>query len=200
MPAVILYYCTFQGVADSVMLPKDAHALRPGTCDFYLTRQKKICGTDQTKDLAIGGLSSTIQFWRLETLEQGFTSRVMLPLKMLQKDLFQTSLLAYGSSLVCGSITTIFIWALTAVASPVAEHRLRTRRLSGHGSRAQPLRGMWDLPGLGHEPVSPASAGGPPTTVPPGKPCMMSFNSFIAHLFAALYNIPLSGCTTKTYF
>nr|XP_060160745.1 uncharacterized protein LOC132597794 isoform X2 [Globicephala melas] len=61
MPAVILYYCTFQGVADSVMLPKDAHALRPGTCDFYLTRQKKICGTDQTKDLAIGGLSSTIQ-------------------------------------------------------------------------------------------------------------------------------------------
>ena len=41
---------------------------------------------------------------------------------------------------------------LTAVASPVAEHRLRMRR-------AQPLRGTWDLPGLGHEPVSPASAG-----------------------------------------
>ena len=37
---------------------------------------------------------------------------------------------------------------LTAVASPVAEHRLRTRRLSGHGSRAQPLRGMWDPPGV----------------------------------------------------
>ena len=29
---------------------------------------------------------------------------------------------------------------------------------------------MWDLPGLGHEPVSPASAGGLSTTVPPGKP------------------------------
>uniref|UniRef100_A0A8C9E4J0 Acrosomal vesicle protein 1 n=1 Tax=Phocoena sinus TaxID=42100 RepID=A0A8C9E4J0_PHOSS len=28
--------------------------------------------------------------------------------------------------------------------------------LSGHGSRDQPLRGMWDLPGPGHEPVSPA--------------------------------------------
>ena len=54
---------------------------------------------------------------------------------------------------------------LTVVASPVAEHRL-----SGHGSRAQPLRGMWDLPGPGHEPVSPASAGGLSTTVPPGKP------------------------------
>ena len=41
-------------------------------------------------------------------------------------------------------------------------NRLRTRRLSGHGSRAQPLRGMWDLPGPGHESASPspASAGG----------------------------------------
>ena len=59
---------------------------------------------------------------------------------------------------------------LAVVASPVAEHRLWTRRLSGHGSRAQPLRGMWDLPGPGHEPVSPASAGGLSTTAPPGKP------------------------------
>uniref|UniRef100_A0A8C9C2E3 DnaJ homolog subfamily C member 24 n=1 Tax=Phocoena sinus TaxID=42100 RepID=A0A8C9C2E3_PHOSS len=47
------------------------------------------------------------------------------------------------------------------------EHRLRTRRLSGHGSRAQPLQGMWDLPGPGHEPMSPASAGGLSTTAPP---------------------------------
>ena len=59
---------------------------------------------------------------------------------------------------------------LTVVASPVAEHRLRTCRLSGHGSRAQPLRGMWDLPRPEHEPVSPASAGGFSTTVPPRKP------------------------------
>ena len=29
---------------------------------------------------------------------------------------------------------------------------------------------MWDLPGPGHEPVSPASAGGLSTTAPPGKP------------------------------
>ncbi|XP_049562617.1 uncharacterized protein C15orf61 homolog isoform X1 [Orcinus orca] len=59
---------------------------------------------------------------------------------------------------------------LTAVASPVAGHTLRTRRLNGRGSRAQPLRGMWDLPGPGHEPVSSASAGGLSTTAPPGKP------------------------------
>ena len=70
-----------------------------------------------------------------------------------------------------------FVWVffavrgpLTVVASPVAEHRLLTRRLSSHGSRAQPLRGMWDLPRPGHEPVSPASAGGLSTTAPPGKP------------------------------
>ena len=59
---------------------------------------------------------------------------------------------------------------LTVVASPVAEHRLRTRRLSGHGSWAQPLCSMWDLPGLGNEPVSHASVGGLSTTAPPGKP------------------------------
>ena len=58
---------------------------------------------------------------------------------------------------------------LTVVASPVAEHRLRTHRLSGHGSRAQPLCGMWDLPRPGHEPVCPASAGRLSTTAPPGK-------------------------------
>ncbi|XP_054947141.1 AN1-type zinc finger protein 1 isoform X3 [Physeter macrocephalus] len=59
---------------------------------------------------------------------------------------------------------------LTVVASSVAEHRLQTRRLSGHGSRAQPLCGMWDLPEPGHKPVSPASAGRLSTTVTPGKP------------------------------
>ncbi|XP_054941107.1 protein transport protein Sec61 subunit gamma isoform X2 [Physeter macrocephalus] len=47
---------------------------------------------------------------------------------------------------------------------------LRTCRLSGHGSRAQPLRGTRNLPGPGHKPVSPASAGGLSTTAPPGKP------------------------------
>ena len=65
---------------------------------------------------------------------------------------------------------------LTVVASPVAEHRLRTRRLSGRGSRAQPLRGMWDLPGLGHEPVSPALADGLSTSAPPGKPISLLFS------------------------
>ena len=59
---------------------------------------------------------------------------------------------------------------LTIVASLVAEHRLQTRRLSSRGSRAQLLRGIWDLPRPGREPVSPALAGGFSTTAPPGKP------------------------------
>ena len=59
---------------------------------------------------------------------------------------------------------------LTIAASLVAEHRLQTRRLSNCGSWAQSLRGMWDLPRPGLEPVSPAPAGRLSTTAPPGKP------------------------------
>ena len=73
----------------------------------------------------------------------------------------------------CGERGPLFIAVhrpLTIAASPVAEHRLQTRRLSSCGSRAQLLRGMWDLPRPGLEPVSPALAGGFSTTAPPGKP------------------------------
>ena len=48
---------------------------------------------------------------------------------------------------------------LPIAAPPVAGHRLQTRRLSSCGLRAQLLRGMWDLPRPGLEPVSPALAG-----------------------------------------
>ena len=73
----------------------------------------------------------------------------------------------------CGKWGPLFIAVrgpLTIVASLVAEHRLQTRRLSNCGSRAQSLRGMWDLPRPGLKPVSPALAGRFPTTAPPGKP------------------------------
>ena len=43
-------------------------------------------------------------------------------------------------------------------------------RLSSCGPRAQLLRSMWDPPRPGLEHVSPALAGGLPTTVTPGKP------------------------------
>ena len=58
----------------------------------------------------------------------------------------------------------------TIAAPPVAGHRLQTRRLSSCGSRAQLLRGMWDPPRPGLEPVSPTPAGRLSATVPPGKP------------------------------
>ena len=65
----------------------------------------------------------------------------------------------------------------------VAEHRLQTHRLSSCGSRAQLLRGTWDLPRPGLEPVSPALAGRFSTTASPGKPSLIvfkfGFNSFI---------------------
>ena len=43
------------------------------------------------------------------------------------------------------------------------------RRLSSCGARAYLLRGTWDLPGPGLEPVFPALTGGFLTTAPPGK-------------------------------
>ena len=72
----------------------------------------------------------------------------------------------------CGEQGPLFVAVrgpLTIAAPPVAEHRLQTRRLSSYGSRAQLLRGMWDLPRPGLEPLSPALEGGFLTTGPPGK-------------------------------
>ena len=74
----------------------------------------------------------------------------------------------------CGERGPLFIAVhgpLTVAASLVAEHRLQTRRLSNCGSRVQLLRGMWDPPRPGLEPVCPALAGRFSTTAPPGKPC-----------------------------
>ena len=78
----------------------------------------------------------------------------------------------------CGKRGPLFIAVrrpLTIAASLVVEHRLQTRRLSNCGSRAQSLRGMWDPPRPGPEPVSPALAGGLSTTAPPGKPKISFF-------------------------
>ena len=69
-----------------------------------------------------------------------------------------------------GPLFTAVRGPLTVAASLVAEHRLQTRRLSSCGPRAQLLRGMWDLPRPGLEPMCPALAGRFSTTAPPGKP------------------------------
>ena len=72
----------------------------------------------------------------------------------------------------CGERGPLFIAVhgpLTVAASRCGAW-LQTRRLSSCGSRAQLLRGMWDPPRPGLEPVSPGSAGRLSTTAPPGKP------------------------------
>ena len=87
----------------------------------------------------------------------------------------------------CGKQGPLFIAVhgpLTIAASLVAEHRLQMHRLSNCGSRAQLLRGMWDLPRPGLEPVSAALAGRFSTTTPPGKPqnFFFKYNYFIDFL------------------
>ena len=83
--------------------------------------------------------------------------------------------------------------ALGAWASIVVAHGLSScgsqaleRRLSSCGAWAQLLRGMWDLPGPGLEPVSPALAGRFLTTAPPGKSCLIYFEAVIRHIY--IYN------------
>ena len=74
---------------------------------------------------------------------------------------------------------------LTIAASLVAEHRLQMRRLSNCGSQAQLLCGMRDPPRPGPEPVSPALAGRLSTTVPPGKPLLISLMSVTVLLISS---------------
>ena len=69
-------------------------------------------------------------------------------------------------------------WALGTRASVVVALGLSSCgwralecRLSS-GTRASLLHGVWDLPGPGLEPVSPALAGGFLTTAPPEKPLL----------------------------
>ena len=84
------------------------------------------------------------------------------------------------SSSRCGGHSSSRCVGLSLSRPLVAEHRLQTRRLGNRGSRAELLRGMWDLPRPGLEPVSPALAGRFSTTAPPGKPCPIVFNVLIS--------------------
>ena len=100
---------------------------------------------------------------------------------------------------------------------------LVTRRLSSCGARAQLLRGMWDLPGPGLEPVSPALAGGfltmrhqgspflassppspqplntlsPPRTPQTISPTLMILSTFCLLGASSLYLQPMSLCNSR---
>ena len=66
---------------------------------------------------------------------------------------------SHCSGFSCCRTGTLGAWASVVVA----------RGLSSCGTGAELLCGMWDLPGPGIEPVSPALAGGFLTAAPPGK-------------------------------
>ena len=87
-----------------------------------------------------------------------------------------------------GPLLIVVHGPLTVTASPAVEHRLQTCRLSSCGPWAHPLCGMWDPPRPWHEPMSPALAGGLPTTAPPGKPLPLSlvivcYLNIFSHIF-----------------
>ena len=87
-----------------------------------------------------------------------------------------------GATLCC-SAWALGAWASVVVACGLSScgSRALERRLSSCGAWASLLRGMWDLPGLGLEPVSPAVAGRFLTTVPPGKPLSTIFDDRNIH-------------------
>ena len=87
----------------------------------------------------------------------------------------------------CGERGLLFVAVrrlLIAVASLVVEHGLQGTR----GFSSCVLRGMWDLPRPGLEPVSPALAGGFLTTAPPGKPYLFIY------LFIYLFRLHCVAC------
>ena len=59
--------------------------------------------------------------------------------------------------------------------------RALERRLNSCGALAYLLCGMWDLPGPGIEPMSPALVGGFLTTAPPGKPLVSYWSTVMQH-------------------
>ena len=70
-----------------------------------------------------------------------------------------------------GGLPFIVVYGLfIVVASLVAEHRLLSEQAPVVGPCGLScVRGMWNLPGSGFEPISPALADGFLSTVPPGK-------------------------------
>ena len=106
----------------------------------------------------------------------------------------------------CCRARALGVWASVVVAHELSSCGLWAleRRLSSCGARAQLLRGMWDLPGLGLEPVSPALAGGFLTTTPLGKPSTFSlivkmYPSLFSGLrsLAARLNLSQASCANK---
>ena len=90
----------------------------------------------------------------------------------------------------CSGFSCCGAWALGARASAVVARGLSScgswapeYRLRSCGARASLLRGMWDLPRPGLEPMSLALAGGFLTTELPGKSPLFLLGKFVGHLY-----------------
>ena len=94
----------------------------------------------------------------------------------------------------CGGFSCCGARALGTRASVVVVRGLQSAGsvVMTHGLEL--LHGMWDLPGPGLEPMSPALADGFLTTVPPGKPRGSNFNSLRALFFFTLFYLYLFIC------
>ena len=88
------------------------------------------------------------------------------------------------SSLRCAGFSLWWLLLLQSTGS-------RRTGFSSCGSQAQLLRGIWDLPGPGLKPMSPALAGRFLTTVPTGKPSKYIFHDF------SMFNVILMVTTKK---
>ena len=102
------------------------------------------------------------------------------------------------SGLSCCRARALGAWAAVAVACGLRSCGLRAPelRLSSCGTWAQLPRGTWDLPGPGLEPMSPALAGGPSTTAPPGKSPAAVFIEVFSSLFSAFPASSLSSSSS----
>ena len=79
------------------------------------------------------------------------------------------------SVVVARGLSSCSAQALGCVGLGSCGSRALEHRLSSWGAQAQLLHSMWDLPGPGREPVSPALAGGFLATAPPGKSLYLAF-------------------------
>ena len=76
----------------------------------------------------------------------------------------------YSLVAVCSGFSCCGAWALGCKGLSSRSSLALEHRLSNCGTHSQLLRGMWDLPGSGIEPVSPELASRLFTIEPPGKP------------------------------
>ena len=71
----------------------------------------------------------------------------------------------------------LLLWSKWAGGLSCCGSQAPDHRLSGCGTRASLLHGMWDLPGSGTEPVAPALADSLFASEPPGKPLLFLLRS-----------------------